>query len=117
MLDLLVEVPGPGDERAVDDEELALQAMREGPANGGLARAWRPDEKNATLRADTEIRGELVVLERQNDLRLELVDERLQAAKRRERNGLHFADLHVRGHPTLTESRDELLRFERPILA
>ena len=71
LMDALVEVPRPADERPVDQEELATQAVGECPADGGFSGSGWARDQDTALGFDLELVREHVVLERQDDVRLE----------------------------------------------
>src|SRR5690348_12708710 len=66
-----------GNERAVDQMQASLHSMCERSANAGLSRARRPVKKHSTLGLQTKLPGKLSILERQQNMRLQLRRDRL----------------------------------------
>jgi hypothetical protein len=71
MRDAPVEITRSGDERSIDQKELASQAMRQGTPNGGLSSPRGSGKKDSPLGLEVELGGQSVVLKRKYDVRFE----------------------------------------------
>mmetsp|Transcript_5231 Transcript_5231/g.14175 ORF Transcript_5231/g.14175 Transcript_5231/m.14175 type:complete len:501 (-) Transcript_5231:30-1532(-) len=78
-------------------EELALHAVREPAADGGLARAGLPVDEHPALRSQAEARGALGVLQREEDVLLQLLLDALEPRELGQVHGLHVLGRHGEG--------------------
>jgi hypothetical protein len=112
VLDALEEVAGAGDEGAVEQEELALEAVGQRPADGGLAGAGRPGQEDAALGLQTQLASDLVVLQRHDDVGLQAADDVVHAAQVVQADRLDLLQVHVAEEAVGAEVGDEAVGVE-----
>ena len=112
-----MEVRRPTHDGTVDEEELALEPVRQGAADRRLARAGWARQEHAALRFEIQLLGQLRVLERKNDVCLECIEHVVQTLQILELHRLHFAEVDVARHVMLAQIRDESIRIERGLVA
>src|SRR5262249_58158928 len=70
-----IKLVGAGDKRTVDQEELSLQTVGQGPADRCLARAGRAQQQYAALWLQPEFGRQFVVFQRQDDVGFQTLND------------------------------------------
>src|SRR5579872_689693 len=107
LVDLVIKPGTAGDHGPIDEEEFALQAMRQGSADGRLASARRAGEKNAALRLQPELGCQAMVLKWQHDLGFERLYYVIYAFEFAQIDWCYLRDLDIACHVVLAKVTDE----------
>jgi hypothetical protein len=99
-----------GDHRAVDEEELALQTVREGAADGGFAGSRRAGEQHPALGLEAVLGGERVVFQRQRDLGFERADYVVDALEIAQIHRRDFLEVDIARQVVFAQIGDEFVR-------
>src|SRR4051794_33822247 len=100
-----------------DEEELALEPVRERSPDRRLPRARWTREQDPTLRLEVELFGRLRVLEREHDVCLERLEDVVEALEIAQIDLLHLLQIDIARHVMLSQIGDESFRIERGALA
>ena len=78
---LVIEVTRAGNGRAIEQKELALEAVGQRAADGRLTGAGRSRQQHAALGAQGQLFGQRVVFQRRDDVGLQAVDQVVEPAQ------------------------------------
>src|SRR5262249_9793459 len=104
-----VEVPRARDDRAIDQEELPLQPVRQRPAYRRLAAAGRPQQQDAALGLQPQLQGQGVVLQGKHDVPFERLDHVADAVQVAEIDLLNLGEIDVAQQVLRAQAVEECL--------